>query len=98
MSPGNLHLPAAPADTLWTPATHTLSTTALPADATRLEAWRQGEGGAPERLAVGDTDDLAVQIPALFTFDAGKVYDLWLEARNSKGSSGPGPKTTWTAP
>ena len=91
-------VPAAPLTTLWTPATHTLSTTALPDGATRLEAWRQGEGGAPERLAVGDTDELSVQIPAIFTFDAGKVYDLWFEARNSKGTSGPGPKTTWTAP
>ena len=91
-------IPGAPIDTLWTPATRTLSTTALPADATRLEAWRQGPGGAPELLVVGAFDALSVVIPGEFTFDHNKTYDLWLQARNSKGTSGPGPKTAWLAP
>ena len=91
-------IPAPPADTAWDFPTRTLSTTALPASATRLEAWRQGEGGAPERLAVGEPDELTVHIPAMYTFDTGEAYDLWLTARNSKGTSGPGPVVVFTAP
>lgn len=93
-----LDIPVPPADTLWTPATRTLSTTALPPDASRIEAWRQGPGSAPERLAVGAPGDLSVEIPAIYIFDHLKTYDLWLQARNGEGTSLPGPKTTWTAP
>ncbi|MEK0449616.1 MAG: hypothetical protein RL088_1884 [Verrucomicrobiota bacterium] len=90
--------PAAPADTSWNPATLTLATTVPASGATRYEAWRQGPGGTPELLAVGERGALSVQIPANITFDAGDTYQLWLQSRNSRGSSGPGPKTTWQAP
>ena len=90
-------VPAAPADTLWTPATRRLTTTALPTGATRLEVWREGPGGMPEQLAIGETGALFVEIPATITFDPGDLYQLWLQARNSRGSSEPGPKQNWTA-
>ena len=90
-------VPGAPLDTTWAPAIRTLSTTALPAGATRLEAWREGPGGMPELLAVGEPGELSVQIPATITFDPGDLYQLWLQSRNSKGSSGPGPKQSWEA-
>lgn len=90
-------IPAAPADTTWTPGTMTLSTTALPSGATRLEMWRQAPGGMPEQLAIGEVNALAVVVPAGITFETGVTYELWLQARNSRGSSGPGPKQTWTA-
>lgn len=90
-------IPAAPADTTWTPGTLTLSTTALPTGATRLEMWRQAPGGMPEQLAIGAVDALAVAVPTGITFETGVTYELWLQARNSRGSSGPGPKQTWTA-
>jgi hypothetical protein len=95
---GTQTLPAAPADTLWTPATRTLSTTALPTGATRLEAWREGPGGMPEQLALGDSGATEVTIPATITFDPGELYQLWLVARNSRGPSAPGPVQNWTAP
>ncbi|NBR88020.1 MAG: hypothetical protein EB141_05105 [Verrucomicrobia bacterium] len=91
-------IPAAPANTTWTPATKTLSTTAMPTGATRLEFWRQAPGGAPEQLALGAVDALSVAVPSGITFDSGTVYQLWLQARNSRGTSGPGPKQNWTAP
>jgi hypothetical protein len=90
-------VPPPPADTVWTPAERKLSTTALPAGATRLEGWRQGPGGAPELLIVGEQGALEVIIPAEFTFVIGETYELWLQARNSRGSSLPGPKQTWEA-
>ena len=90
-------IPAAPADTVWTPGTRTLSTTALPAGATRLEAWREGPGGMPERLIVGERGALSVVIPANITFDPGDLYQLWLQASNSKGPSPAGPKQNWVA-
>jgi hypothetical protein len=90
-------VPEPPADTVWAPAARRLSTTALPAGATRLEAWRQGPGGAPELLLIGEQGALEVVIPAEYTFDPGDLYTLWLQARNSRGSSIPGPKQTWTA-
>jgi hypothetical protein len=90
-------IPAAPANTTWTPGTKTLSTTALPSGATRLELWRQAPGGMPEQLAIGAVDALSVVVPTGITFETGVVYELWLQARNSRGSSGPGPKQTWTA-
>ena len=91
-------LPAAPADTLWTPLARLLSTTALPLGATRLEAWREGPGGMPERLAVGETGAREVLVPATVTFDSGDTYQLWLASGNGRGTSGPGPVTTWVAP
>lgn len=90
-------IPAAPANTTWTPGTKTLSTTALPSGATRLEMWRQAPGGMPEQLAIGEVSALAVVVPVGITFETGVTYQLWLQARNSRGSSGPGPKQTWTA-
>ena len=51
----------------------------------------------PELLAVGETGALSVQIPATITFDPGDLYQLWLQSRNSKGSSAPGPKQSWEA-
>ena len=90
-------VPGPPADTFWAPAIRTLSTTALPAGATRLEAWREGPGGMPELLAVGGRDAVSVVIPANITFDVGELYQLWFQARNSKGSSAAGPKVSWTA-
>ena len=90
-------IPAPPADTVWTPGTRTLSCTALPEGATRLEAWREGPGGTPELLAVGETGALSITIPATITFDPGDLYQLWLVARNSKGTSEPGPKQSWLA-
>lgn len=90
-------VPTAPVDTLWVPAQRRLSTTELPPDATRLEAWRQGPGGAPELLAVGERDATEVTVPAEFVFDVGDLYQLWLQARNSLGTSTPGPKQSWTA-
>ena len=90
-------IPAAPADTTWVPATRTLSTTAMPVGATRLEAWREGPGGMPERLVIGERGALAIVIPANITFDVGDLYQLWLLGRNSKGVSAPGPKQSWEA-
>ncbi len=91
-------IPGAPVDTLWTPANRRLTTTALPAGATRMEAWREGPGGMPELLAIGNPGELFVEIPATVTFDSGDLYQLWLQARNSRGSSPAGPKQNWTAP
>lgn len=90
-------IPAAPADSTWVPATKTLSTTVMPMHATRLELWRQAPGGAPEQLAIGAVNALSVAVPEGITFEAGVTYELWFQARNSKGSSGPGPKQQWTA-
>ena len=91
-------VPGAPGLPIWSPATRTLTLPAMPNGATRLEVWRQGPGGAPERLVVGAFDEISLVIPAVFTFDHGKVYQLWLVAINSRGSSAPGPITDWTAP
>ena len=90
-------LPAAPAATVWTPGTRTLSTSALPANATRLELWRQAPGGAPEMLLVGESGALALVVPAAYTFAAGTTYGLWLQGRNGRGTSAPGPVQSWTA-
>lgn len=90
-------VPAAPADTFWTPVTRRLSTSALPNGATRLEAWREGPGGMPELLAIGETGALFVEIPATITFNTGDLYQLWLQSRNSRGSSEAGPKQNWVA-
>jgi hypothetical protein len=50
-----------------------------------------------EQLAIGETGALFVEIPASITFDAGDLYQLWLQARNSRGSSEAGPKQNWVA-
>ena len=52
----------------------------------------------PERLAIGEPGAVDVLIPATVTFDGGSTYQLWLTARNSRGTSHPGPIVTWTAP
>ncbi len=91
------NIPAPPIDTAWDPATRTLSTTALPAGATRLEAWREGPGGMPELLAVSGRYALSVVVPATITFDEGELYQLWIQSRNSRGSSAAGPKVNWVA-
>jgi len=82
----------APANTTWTPGTKTLSTTALPNWATRLELWRQAPGGMPEQLAIGPVEALFVQVPVGITFATGVTYQLWLQARNSRGGERPGPE------
>lgn len=69
----------------------------MPVNATRVEAWRQGPGGAPELLAVGEVGEMSVMIPAEYTFTTGEVYQLWLQGRNGRGTSEPGPKENWTA-
>lgn len=89
--------PDAPADTTWTPAERRLSTTAMPSGGTRLAAWREGPGGMPEQLVVGEPGELSIVIPANITFDVGDLYQLWLTALNGKGPSEPGPKQNWTA-
>ena len=90
-------IPEPPTVTLWTPENRRLTTPNLPLGATRLEAWREGPGGMPEQLAIGNPGELFVEIPATITFDAGDLYQLWLQSRNSRGSSEPGPKQNWTA-
>ncbi|MEO7932458.1 MAG: hypothetical protein ABIT76_04790 [Chthoniobacterales bacterium] len=90
-------VPAAPATTVWNPTARTLSTGALPESATRLEAWRLGEGGANELIALGTREETSVTIPATITFQPGQTYQLWLQARNATGSSTPSPVQVWTA-
>ncbi|MEO5915678.1 MAG: hypothetical protein ABIS50_15700 [Luteolibacter sp.] len=90
-------VPAAPSDTTWDAATRTLSTTALPPGATRLEAWRVGPGSMPELLATTAPGGTAIIIPATITFTPGGLYQLWLVALNSKGRSPAGPVQNWTA-
>lgn len=34
---------------------------------------------------------------AMIIFDLGEIYQLWLQARNSRGSSDAGPKQNWVA-
>ena len=90
-------VPAAPLVTTWTVATRTLSTTALPPGATRLEAWRVGPGSMPELLLTAGPGATAIVIPATITFTPGGLYQLWLVALNSKGKSPAGPVQNWTA-
>ncbi len=90
-------VPGAPADTTWTPASRTLSTSVMPAGGSRLEAWRTGPGGMPERLVSAASGVTSVVIPATITFLPGGLYQLWLVALNGKGSSLPGPVQNWTA-
>ena len=88
---------AVPGLPTWNPATRTLTLAEMPAGATRLEVWREGPGGAPELLIIGARGELSVQIPATITFDAGDLYQLWLQARNSRGTSPASPKVSWEA-
>ena len=90
-------VPAAPADTAWDAPNRTLSTTAMPAGGSRLEAWRTGPGGMPELLLTAAPGVTSVLIPATITWTPGGLYQLWLVAVNSKGSSLPGPVVNWTA-
>ena len=90
-------VPAAPVDIVWVAADRNLSTTIMPDGATRLEAWREAPGGMPELLVIGNPGELFVEIPATITFSAGALYQLWLQARNSRGSSPASPKENWTA-
>ena len=91
-------VPPAPLDTTWVAATRTLSTTALPLGATRLEAWRVGPGAMPELLLTAGPGATDIIIPATITFTPGGLYQLWLVALNSKGRSTPGPVQNWLAP
>jgi hypothetical protein len=90
-------VPDAPTDTTWDGATRTLSTAVLPPGATRLEAWRVGPGSMPELLLTAGPGATAIIIPATITFTPGGLYQLWLVAINSKGSSAAGPGQNWTA-
>ena len=91
-------VPDAPVDTTWVPGTRTLSTTALPPGATRLEAWRVGPGAMPELLLTAGIGTTTIIIPATITFTPGGFYQLWLCGVNSRGRSIPGPNQNWTAP
>lgn len=91
------HVPAAPGLPIWVPAARTLTVAELPAEATRLAAWRQGPGSAPEELLIGEPGALTLTIPAEITFDTGDLYQLWVTALNSRGQSTPSPVVTWTA-
>ena len=90
-------VPGAPADTAWDAPNRTLSTTAMPAGGSRLEAWREGPGGMPELLLTAAPGVTTVLIPATITWTPGGLYQLWLVAVNSKGASAPGPVVNWTA-
>ncbi len=90
-----LTAPLAPADTTVVVATRTVSTTTMPAHATRLEVYRQAPGGAPELIAIGEPGQLSIVIENLYTFTAGVAYQVWLQARNSRGTSAPGPVQEW---
>ena len=90
-----LQSPGAPTDTTVNVATRTVSTTLMPTSATRLEVYRQAPGGAPELLVIGNPGQLSITIPNLFIFTAGVPYQIWLQARNSRGTSEPGPMQEW---
>ena len=97
LRPTTQTVPAAPVDRVWAPSDRKLSTMTMPNGATRLEAWRESPGGMPELLAIGKPRELFVEIPATITFTTGDLYQLWLQARNSRGSSPAGPKENWAA-
>ena len=90
-------LPAQAALPTWVPATRTLSVTALPDRATRLEAWRIGPGSAPELLAVGEAGATSVVIPAMYIFTPGSLYQLFVKGRNGRGAGEASPSVSWTA-
>ncbi|MEK0451650.1 MAG: hypothetical protein RL088_3918 [Verrucomicrobiota bacterium] len=87
--------PEAPTDTTSDSATRTISTTAMPPHATRLEVYRQAPGGAPELLVIGEPGQTTITIPAMYVFTAGVTYQVWLQGRNSRGTSAPGPMQEW---
>lgn len=89
--------PAQAALPTWVPGTRTLSVAALSDRATRLEAWRIGPGGAPELLAVGETGATSVVIPAMYIFNPGSLYQLFVKGRNASGSGEASPSVSWTA-
>lgn len=88
-------IPVAPADTAWDAPTRTLSVTEMPPNATRLVAYRQGAGDAPELLAEGMPDELTVGIPSSYLFNTGESYDLWLAGKNARGIGPKGPVVVW---
>lgn len=88
-------IPVAPADTAWDAPTRTLSVTEMPPGATRLVAYRQGAGDAPELLAEGLPDELTVGIPSSYVFNPGESYDLWLAGKNARGIGPKGPVVVW---
>ena len=88
--------PAAPTDTAWDGPTKTASTTTLPAEATRLELYRQAPGSAPELLDIGLPHELSVTASPEYLWTVGTTYEIWLQARNSRGTSAPGPKQLYT--
>ena len=90
--------PAAPADTLWSPADRTLTTTVMPARGSRLQAWRTAPGGMPELLVTGTFGETSIVIPATITWESGRFYQVWLVAVNSTGSSPHSPVQSWTVP
>ena len=49
-------------------------------------------------LATGGMDALRMVIPGGSTLASGVSCELWLQGRNAKGQSDPGPVTVWTAP
>ena len=44
-----------------------------------------------------DFGTLSVTIPPAITFTPALTYQLWLQSRNAKGQSEPGPVTEWVA-
>ncbi len=63
----------------------------------RLEAWLTGPGGTPELLLTAAPGQISLLITATIPFVPGGLYQLWLVAVNSNGSSLPGPVQNWTA-
>lgn len=63
---------------------------------THIEAWHLAPTSVPELIEIGEVNALSVTITALYTFDSGDLYQLWLQVRNSKGTSPPGPLQNWT--
>ena len=51
-----------------------------------------------EQLATGAPGETTIQIPVTITWVSGGLYQIWLVALNSKGTSAPGPIQSWTAP
>lgn len=90
-------IPEAPTDTAWDGPTKTATTTEMPSEATRLELYRQAPGSAPELLDIGLPGELTITASPEYLWSTDTTYEIWLQARNSKGTSAPGPKTYWTA-
>lgn len=45
-----------------------------------------------------DIGDLKGTISAIYVFNSGEpgTYQIWMQARNNRGPSGPGPRQNWT--